>query len=196
MIKRLFDIIFSLIAIILFFPICVIVALWIVLDTKGGVFYIQKRVGRDNKDFGMLKFRTMYANADKQGLLTIGTKDKRITPAGYFLRKYKIDELPQLLNVLIGQMSVVGPRPEVRKYVEMYTQQQLTVLSIKPGITDYASIVYVNENELLSSQQNPDEFYVKEVMPAKLNMNLYYIKNRNIFIDLKIIFRTVFKIIG
>jgi lipopolysaccharide/colanic/teichoic acid biosynthesis glycosyltransferase len=161
------------------------------LDSKGPVFYMQTRVGKDNLDFKLFKFRTMTVDADKKGLLTVGHRDNRITRVGYYLRKYKMDELPQLLNVLLGDMSVVGPRPEVRKYVDMYNDRQQKVISVQPGITDYASIQYVNENELLKDAADPEQLYIDEIMPAKLELNLKYIENRGFWKDLGIIFLTI-----
>ncbi len=190
MIKRLFDIIFSLSGILILLPLFVIIALFIVLDSKGGVFYLQKRVGRNNKDFHLIKFRTMKTNSDKNGLLTIGNKDSRITKVGYFLRKYKLDEFPQLFNVFIGNMSFVGPRPEVRKYVELYNDEQKKVLKVKPGITDYASIEYINENEILRKATDPENTYIHQVMPHKLSLNLKYIEEMSFKTDMKILFKT------
>jgi len=166
------------------------------LGSKGGVFYIQQRVGKNGRDFSLYKFRTMHTGADKKGLLTVGARDSRITGIGYFLRKNKLDELPQLFNVLFGSMSLVGPRPEVRKYVEMYNEEQKRVLSVKPGITDYASIEYVNENEVLAKSSNPEQTYISEIMPHKLQLNLKYIREKSFATDLKIIFRTIGKIVG
>ena len=193
--KRLFDLICSIIGIIILLPFFVLFTILIVIDSGFPIFYVQKRVGKDSQYFSLLKFRTMYINSDKKGLLTIGKKDSRITRIGYFLRKYKIDELPQLFNVLIGDMSLVGPRPEVKKYVEMYNEDQKKVLSIKPGITDYASIEYSNENTMLSISANPEQLYINEVMPAKLKLNLKYIEEQGLFTDLKIIFKTLEKIV-
>ena len=196
MTKRLFDIVCSLIGIIILLPVFAILYLWIVLDSKGGVLYKQIRVGKNNKDFTLLKFRSMYADSDKQGLLTVGGRDKRITKSGYFLRKYKLDELPQLFNVLFGDMSLVGPRPEVRRYVGMYSTDQLIVLSVRPGITDYASIEYSSENDLLASADDPEELYITRIMPDKLRLNMKYINERGVFTDIKIIIKTIFKIIS
>ncbi|MEP7170488.1 MAG: sugar transferase, partial [Bacteroidota bacterium] len=189
-----FDFIFSLAFILILSPIFIIFSLMIVMNSKGEIFYKQKRVGKKNRDFTILKFRTMYGGSDKKGFLTIGAKDERITGTGYFLRKYKLDELPQLFNVLIGNMSLVGPRPEVRRYVEMYSREQLHVLDVKPGITDFASIDYANENELLAQSKNPEDTYIKTVMPAKLKLNLKYIREQNFLTDLKIIFKTISKV--
>jgi len=172
-----------------------IISLIIVIDSHGGVFYKQTRVGKDGKDFKLFKFRSMRTDADKAGLLTVGGRDSRITKIGYYLRKYKVDELPQLLNVFFGDMSLVGPRPEVRKYVAIYNNEQLKVLSVRPGITDYASIEYSNENEILGKAEDPESVYINEIMPAKLNLNLKYIKEQGVLTDLKIIFKTIFKIL-
>lgn len=194
--KRIFDIIFSVIGIILIFPFLLIIAIFIVFDSKGGVFYFQSRVGYKNKDFKLFKFRTMKTNSDKKGLLTVGSRDSRITKIGYYLRKYKIDELPQLFNVLLGNMSFIGPRPEVRKYVDLYNSEQLKVLNCKPGITDLASIRYFNENDILAKSENPEKTYIEEVMPHKLNINLEYAKNPSLIKDVVIIFKTLAKIIS
>jgi lipopolysaccharide/colanic/teichoic acid biosynthesis glycosyltransferase len=194
MLKRIFDFFFSLFLIILLSPILGIISLIIALDSKGGIIYNQKRAGKNNIDFDIYKFRTMYSGSDKKGLLTVGAKDERVTPAGYFLRKYKLDELPQLFNVLIGNMSFVGPRPEVRKYVVLYNSEQLHVLDVKPGITDFASIDYANENEILAQSNDPEETYIKTVMPAKLELNLKYIREQNFLTDMKIIFKTIRKV--
>ncbi len=194
--KRLFDIFFSLIGLILLSPILFLFCLLITLDSKGGVFFKQIRVGKENKDFKILKFRTMKTDSEKKGFLTIGNKDNRITKVGYYLRKYKLDELPQLINVLKGDMSIVGPRPEVRKYVDMYNEQQLKVLSVRPGLTDFASIEYINESEILSKSDKPEETYINEIMPAKLNINLNYINKKSFLTDCIIITRTFIKIIS
>lgn len=195
MLKRCFDIVFSFVGIIIVLPVFVIISLFIIIDSRGGVFYRQLRVGKGGKEFGLLKFRTMHTGADKQGLLTVGGKDSRITRVGLFLRKYKIDELPQLFNVIAGSMSLVGPRPEVKKYVDLYTAEQLKVLTVKPGITDYASIEYSNESELLGKSSNPDKTYVEQIMPTKINLALKYINEMNILTDVKIIFKTIAKIL-
>ena len=194
MLKRLTDILFSFIGVVILSPLLIVFAILIVFDSKGDVFYRQVRVGKGSNDFILFKFRTMYINSDSKGLLTVGSRDNRITKYGHFLRKYKLDELPQLFNVLIGDMSLVGPRPEVRKYVNMYNEEQLKVLAIKPGITDYASIKYSNENELLGNTDNPEMVYINEIMPEKLKLNLYYIKHQSFNTDIKIIFDTLKKI--
>jgi lipopolysaccharide/colanic/teichoic acid biosynthesis glycosyltransferase len=170
-------------------------AIWIKMDSEGPVFYLQTRVGKNSKDFKLFKFRSMRVNADKSGLLTVGGRDPRITRSGYFIRKYKFDELPQLINVLKGEMSVVGPRPEVRKYVDMYNETQRQVLSVKPGISDFASIRYRNENEILEKAENPEQFYIDVVMPEKLNINLEYVHKANFFTDIRIIFATLAAIV-
>jgi len=188
--KRLLDILSSLLVLILLCPVWLVIALLIVCDSRGGVFYRQIRVGKDNKDFYLYKFRTMRPDADKKSLLTVGERDSRVTRVGYFLRKYKLDEFPQLINVLKGDMSIVGPRPEVRKYVDMYTPEQMRVLSVRPGLTDLASIQYVHENELLAASDNPEQTYIDEVMPAKLQLNLQYIDNQSFWGDIKLIFQT------
>lgn len=190
--KRLFDITASFFGILILSPLFIFISLWVGLSSKGGVFYKQIRVGKNNKDFKLYKFRSMRVNSDKQGLLTVGSKDSRITKAGYFIRKYKIDELPQLINVLKGDMSFVGPRPEVRRYVDLYSEEQMKVLSVRPGITDPASIKYRNENDILSSASNPEQYYIQHIMPDKLKINIDYINTQTFFKDIKIIFQTIF----
>ena len=193
--KRIFDIFFSFLGLLLLSPLFIILAVWISLDSRGGVFYRQLRVGRGNRDFRLIKFRSMRTDADKAGLITVGGHDPRITRSGYFIRKYKLDELPQLINVLKGDMSFVGPRPEVRKYVDMYTPEQLHVLDVRPGITDEASIRYRNENELLATADDPERFYIETVMPDKLRINLEYVQNHSLWGDIKLIFRTLKKVL-
>lgn len=194
--KRLFDIIASACGLIVLSPLFIILSIWIKLDSKGPVFYRQVRVGRHNKDFRIFKFRSMRVGADKQGLITVGGRDPRVTRSGYFIRKYKLDEFPQLINVLIGDMSLVGPRPEVRKYVDMYTEEQMRVLDVRPGITDLASIRYRNENELLEKAEDPDQFYVDVIMQDKLAINLEYVANHSFWYDIKLIFKTFWEIIS
>lgn len=191
---RFFDLLFSILGLIILLPVFIIVAILIKCTSKGPVFFLQKRVGKDNRDFSLIKFRTMYQDADKSGLLTVGEKDPRITPVGYFLRKYKIDELPQLINVLKGDMSLVGPRPEVRKYVELYSEEQKQILKFRPGITDLASIKYVNENEILKQADNPEEFYVRYIMPDKIRLNMEYLSKPTVKKYFSIIFKTFFSI--
>jgi lipopolysaccharide/colanic/teichoic acid biosynthesis glycosyltransferase len=194
--KRLFDIVSSLVVLLVLFPFFLLIALLIALDSRGSVFYKQIRVGKGNRDFGLYKFRTMVSHADKQGQLTVGMRDNRITRIGYFLRKYKLDEFPQLINILKGDMSVVGPRPEVRKYVDLYSEEQLKALTVRPGLTDYASMEYANENEILGASENPEKTYVEQIMPAKLSLNLKYVREQSLRTDLMIIFRTIGKIFG
>ena len=189
--KRLFDMVFSLALIVVLLPVGIVVSIWIVLDDFGSPFFVQQRVGIGGKNFGLLKFRSMRKNAESKGQLTVGMKDNRITRSGYFIRKYKIDELPQLVNVFLGEMSVVGPRPEVPKYVLLYNEEQQNVLSIKPGITDFASIEYVRENELLSASLDPEKTYIEEIMPAKLELNLKYLHEQSFLTDMKIILQTI-----
>ena len=195
MTKRLFDITASLIGLLILSPIFIIIPIWIRLDSNGSILYRQIRIGKDNIEFGLLKFRSMVSDADKNGFLTVGNRDPRITNPGYFIRKFKIDELPQLLNVLMGDMSLVGPRPEVRKYVDYYSKKQMRVLNIRPGITDVASIKYRNENEILKTKNDPENYYIKVIMNDKLNLNLEYIENRNLITDFEVIldtFRAIF----
>jgi lipopolysaccharide/colanic/teichoic acid biosynthesis glycosyltransferase len=189
---RLFDVLLSLLGLMILLPLFLILALWIKLDSKGPVFYLQKRVGLNNKDFKLVKFRSMQTEADKIGLLTIGRNDQRITYFGAFIRKYKFDELPQLFNVLKGEMSIVGPRPEVRKYTEMYTQEQKIVLTIRPGITDWASIKFRHENEILGKSLDPEKTYINEVIPQKIKLNQTYMQNRSVIHYFKIIYFTMF----
>jgi len=196
MIKRGIDILFSLIGLICLFPFFIFISFFIFITSKGGVFFVQLRVGKNNKDFKLYKFRTMFLNSDNKGLLTVGNNDKRITKLGYYLRKNKLDELPQLINVLNGTMSLVGPRPEVRKYVNLYNSEQKSILEIKPGITDLASIMYYNENEILANSVNPEQTYINEIMPIKLELNKQYINEMSLLTDLKIIFKTFMKLIN
>ncbi|MBS1550626.1 MAG: sugar transferase [Bacteroidetes bacterium] len=191
MLKRSFDIFFSFFGLILLSPLFLIIAVLVKAESKGPVIYRQTRVGKNDLDFEVLKFRSMRPGSESKGLLTVGGKDSRITKTGYFIRKYKLDELPQLINVLKGEMSIVGPRPEVRKYVLLYDENQKQVLNVKPGITDIASIKYKNENELLESSDNPEEFYIKEIMPNKIKMNLDYLSDRSFFRDIKVILNTL-----
>jgi len=195
MIKRVVDIVLSLFFILITSPLLILISLFIKFESKGSIIYRQVRVGLLNKDFTIYKFRTMYVDSDKKGLLTIGGKDPRVTRVGYYLRKYKLDELPQFFNVFFGSMSLVGPRPEVREFVSLYNQKQQQVLTVKPGITDYASIEYSSENELLARSENPKATYIQEIMPIKLDLNLKYIQEKNILIDFKIIGLTIRKII-
>ena len=188
--KRIFDIVASGIGLILLSPLFVILAIWIKCDSIGPVFYKQVRVGRNNMDFQLFKVRSMRVGSDKKGLITVGGHDPRITRSGYYIRKYKLDEFPQLINVFKGDMSLVGPRPEVRKYVDMYTEEQMHVLDVRPGITDLASIRYRNENELLERVNDPDKYYVEVIMPDKLRINLEYVARHSFTFDIRLIFQT------
>ncbi|NVO11248.1 MAG: sugar transferase [Bacteroidales bacterium] len=189
---RFFDVILSISGLIILSPLFILLSLWIKVDSNGPIFYKQKRVGKGNIDFVLLKFRTMYLNSDKIGLITIGNNDPRVTRLGYIIRKYKMDELPQLINVFIGDMSLVGPRPEVRKYVDFYTEKQKNILSIKPGITDYASIIFRNENDLLAKSPEPEKYYINDILPQKIELNMIYIQNRSFYEYFKVIFLTLF----
>ena len=193
---RLFDILFSTIGLLVLSPLFLVIYIIIIIESKGGGFYSQTRVGKNGIPFAIYKFRSMRTDADKHGLITVGGRDPRITRIGYYIRKYKIDELPQLWNVLVGDMSLVGPRPEVQKYVDLYTEEQRKVLSVRPGITDYASIEYVDENILLAKSDDPDRTYIEVVMPAKIKLNMKYINNKSLKEYFKIIFLTLAKIVG
>ena len=193
--KRFFDFVLSGLALLVLTPFLCIIALVIKLDSRGPVFFRQVRVGKKNKDFKIFKFRTMKVGSDKGRLITVGGHDSRITRVGYYLRKFKLDEIPQLINVLIGDMSLVGPRPEVRKYVDCWTPEQMHVLDVRPGITDMASIRFSDENELLEGVDNPEEYYVNTIMPQKVAMYLEYVNNQSLWGDVKIIFLTLRKII-
>lgn len=195
MLKRLFDIVSSAFGLLLLSPVFFIVFIWIKLDSKGPVFYKQVRVGKGGKDFKILKFRSMRQDSDKGSLITVGGRDPRVTRSGYYIRKYKLDELPQLINVLKGDMSIVGPRPEVRRYVDLYTKEQLRVLTVKPGITDIASIKYRNENELLEKAEDPNKVYIETIMPDKLKYNLEYIDKQSFLFDIQLIFKTFKEVI-
>lgn len=196
MLKRLFDIFCSAIGILCLSPVFMLLWVAIKLESKGPALFKQIRVGRYNTDFKLFKFRSMYVDAESRGQLTVGMRDPRITRIGYYLRKYKLDELPQLFNVLRGDMSLVGPRPEVRRYVDLYTPEQMHVLSVRPGITDYASIRFINENELLAKADNPEDYYISHIMPEKLELNLQYINSNVFFKDIGLIFKTLFRIIS
>ena len=188
---RLFDIIFCLVGLIILCPLFVVLAILVKLNSKGPFIYKQKRVGKDGEEFFLLKIRTMHVNSDKKGLLTVGRKDPRITKLGYSLRKYKLDELPQLWNVLIGEMSIVGPRPEVKKYVDLYTLEQRKILSVRPGVTDLASVEYRNENTLLEKQANPEKYYIEHIMPRKIELNRVFIESPTVGNYFRIIFKTI-----
>ena len=193
--KRLFDVIASGLGLIMLSPLFLILAIWIKLDSKGPVFYRQIRVGRNNKDFCIFKFRSMRVGADKGSLVTIGGHDPRVTRSGYFIRKFKFDELPQLINVLVGDMSLVGPRPEVRHYVNYWTPEQMHVLDVRPGITDPASIKFRNENELMEQAEDPEKYYIEVIMQEKVKLYLEYVEKHSFFYDLGLIFKTFFVIV-
>ena len=193
--KRLFDIIASGLGLLVLSPLFFILAIWIKLDSKGPVFYRQVRVGKDNKDFRIFKFRSMRVGSDKGSLVTIGGRDPRITRSGYIIRKLKLDELPQLINVFVGDMSLVGPRPEVRHYVEYWTEEQMHVLDVRPGITDPASIKFRNENELMEQAEDPEDYYINVIMQEKLKLYLEYVENHSFIGDIGLIFKTFWVIV-
>ena len=193
---RLFDLFFSFTGLLFLSPIFLFIALLIKIDSKGGVFFVQERVGKDRKNFGLIKFRSMKTQAEKTGQLTVGSSDSRITDTGKFLRKFKIDELPQLLNVLKGEMSLVGPRPEVPKYVKHYNSDQIRVLNVRPGMTDRASIEFIDENVVLAKSKDPEHTYINEVLPAKLELSMDYAENPRVAEYFKIVLKTIFKILG
>lgn len=184
---RFFDIFLSSLGLIFLSPVFLIVTILLLFDSKGSAIYKQKRVGKDGLDFFLYKFRSMYINSDRHGLITVSNRDLRITRVGYYIRKYKLDELPQLFNVLIGDMSLVGPRPELREFVNLYTEEQKLVLSVRPGITDYASIRFRNENEILSRFASPEEYYINYILPEKLKFNMIFVKNQSLYQYFKII---------
>ena len=187
--KRIFDIIISFIILLIFLPVGLIMAIWILFESKGGIFYQQERIGQFGKSFQILKFRSMRKDADKLGKLTVG-RDPRITNSGHFLRKFKLDEFPQFVNVLKGEMSIVGPRPEVKEFVDLYTEDQRQILNVKPGITDYASVEYFNENEMLGKSEDPHKTYIEVIMPAKIELNKKYLANPTLGNDLSIMWKT------
>lgn len=192
---RFFDIIFSIMGLVILSPLFIVLYLLIRIESKGGGFYSQERIGKNGKPFKLYKFRSMRIGSDKKGLITIGEKDNRITKTGFILRKYKLDELPQLWNVFIGDMSLVGPRPEVKKYTDLYTEEQKQVLHVRPGITDWASIKYVDENKILGESKDPDEAYVNLIMPNKIKLNMVYIQHQTLGEYFKIIFTTLKEIV-
>lgn len=194
--KRLMDIVLSLIVLACFFPFGILLAIFIILESKGGVFYRQERIGLKGVAFKLWKFRSMRPNAEFQGKLTVGERDPRITRVGAFVRKYKLDEFPQFINVLKGEMSVVGPRPEVIEYVRQYTETQRRVLEYKPGITDLASITFFEENKLLAQSEDPEATYLKEIMPDKIRINLEYQQNATVWSDIKVVWKTAMRMIS
>lgn len=193
--KRLFDIVASCIWLLILSPVFLVVAIWIKCDSEGPVFYRQVRVGRYNKDFRIFKFRSMRLGSDKGSLVTIGGRDPRITRSGYFIRKYKLDELPQLLNVLLGDMSLVGPRPEVRHYVNYWTPEQMHVLDVRPGLTDPASIKFRNENELMGQAEDPESYYINVIMQEKIRLYLEYVEQASFMYDLRLLFKTLYVVV-
>ena len=193
--KRIFDIIASGLGLIVLSPLFLILAIWIKLDSNGPVFYRQVRVGRNNKDFRIFKFRSMRVGSDKGSLVTIGGHDPRITRSGYFIRKFKLDEFPQLINVFVGDMSLVGPRPEVRHYVDYWTPEQMHVLDVRPGITDPASIKFRNENELMEQAEDPEKYYIEVIMQEKIKLYLAYVENHSFWGDIGLIFKTFWTIV-
>ncbi|EGN63875.1 MULTISPECIES: sugar transferase [Fusobacterium] len=192
--KRIFDIVISFAGLLILFPFILIIALLIKIDSKGPVFFKQVRVTKDAREFKIFKYRTMRVGSDKYSQITVG-KDNRITKVGAFLRKYKLDEIPQLINVLIGDMSLVGPRPEVPKYVALYTDEQKEILKVRAGITDYASIEFSDENDLLASEEEPEKAYIEKIMPKKIELNKKYLSEISILTDIKIILLTIKKIL-
>ena len=194
MIKRSFDVVFSSIGLILLSPLLLLVGVLIAIDTKGPILFIQRRVGKDNIDFNIYKFRTMYVSSENESLLTLGNDDSRITRIGYFLRRYKIDEFPQLINILIGDMSFVGPRPELRYYVNFYKEEDYIILCVKPGITCLASLKYINESELLKAAEDPESYYINTIIPDKIKYNKEYIEKNHFLFDIKLIMITIVKI--
>lgn len=192
---RFFDILFSIIGLVLLSPLFTVLYFLIRIESPGGGFYSQERIGKNGKPFKLFKFRSMRIGSDKKGLITIGEKDNRITKTGFILRKYKLDELPQLWNVFIGDMSLVGPRPEVKKYTDLYTEEQKQVLQVRPGITDWASIKYVDENKILGESKDPDDAYVNLIMPNKIKLNMVYIQHQTLGEYFKIIFTTFKEIV-
>ncbi|MDY6147444.1 MAG: sugar transferase [Porphyromonas sp.] len=189
--KRVFDIIVSLVGLLLCSPLLLLIALWVKFDSPGPVFFVQPRVGRNNKDFDLIKFRSMTHQrwADGQ-LITVGNHDPRITRSGYYLRRYKLDELPQLINVLKGDMSLVGPRPLVRQQVEVYFEQYEPILSVRPGITSEASLYYSNEDELLGAADNPEKLFCEELLPKKIELNMHYVRHHSFAGDIRLLLRT------
>jgi lipopolysaccharide/colanic/teichoic acid biosynthesis glycosyltransferase len=195
-VKRIFDFVASGLGLVVLSPLFLIIAIWIKLDSKGPVFYRQVRVGFKNKDFRIFKFRSMRVGADKGSLVTIGGHDPRVTRSGYFIRKFKFDELPQLINVFLGDMSLVGPRPEVRHYVDYWTPEQMHVLDVRPGITDPASIKFRNENELMEKAEDPEKYYIEVIMQEKIKLYLEYVEKHSFLYDIGLIFKTFWVIVS
>jgi len=195
MIKRCFDVVFSILGLIILSPILLIISILIKIDSKGSILFIQERVGKNNIEFNIYKFRTMRLASQTKGLLTLGNRDSRITRIGYFLRRYKFDEFPQLINILIGDMSFVGPRPELRYYVNFYKEEDYIIFSVRPGITGLATLKYRNEVELLKAAEDPESFFINTIIPDKLKFNKEYIKKQNLLLDLKLIIITIVKVL-
>lgn len=198
MTKRIFDFIFALVGLIVTSFIFVLVAIFIKIESKGPVFYRGIRVGRYGKPFKIFKFRSMVQDAEKTGTSSTGVSDMRVTPCGRFIRKFKLDELSQLINVLMGDMSLVGPRPEVQKFVDMYTEEEKAILTLRPGITDWSSIKFHNEGEIIETSgiQDADEAYAKLIRPQKLRLQLEYVRKRSLWVDIKIIISTILTIVS
>ncbi|PQV47714.1 lipopolysaccharide/colanic/teichoic acid biosynthesis glycosyltransferase [Jejuia pallidilutea] len=196
MIKRVFDFVFALLGLVVLFPLLLLIAISIKIDSKGPVLFIQERVGQHQKTFKIYKFRTMFVKSQKKGLLTIGDNDARVTKVGFFLRKYKIDEFPQLINIIKGDMSFVGPRPELRYYVNFYKPEDLVIFKLRPGITGLASLEYRNEVELLKKAKDPEDYFINSIIPDKLRFNKLYLKKRNFLLDLKLIFITIYRVVA
>jgi lipopolysaccharide/colanic/teichoic acid biosynthesis glycosyltransferase len=194
MIKRLFDIVFSVAGLVFLSPLLAVASVLIKLDSTGPVFFRQERIGRHFKPFRIYKFRTMTAGGQDTGALITVDGDKRITPIGHVLRRYKIDELPQLLNILKGEMSFVGPRPEVREYVQLFKTDYAKLLTVRPGITDPASLTYSEEEKVLASSGNWEKNYTCTILPDKIALSLRYVEDRNIFTDMRLVLRTILKI--
>jgi len=191
--KRIFDVLFSGFVLLCFMPIGLVLAILILLESKGGVFFKQVRIGKNGTPFYLFKFRSMFIDAESLGKITIGSRDPRITRVGFYIRRYKLDEFPQFINVIRGEMSIVGPRPEVKEYVDLYSEEQRKILAVKPGITDYASLTYFHENEILAKSENPQQTYIQEVMPEKIRLNEKYLANPTLLQDISIIRKTVVK---
>jgi len=191
--KRIFDVLFSGFVLLCFMPIGLVLAILILVESKGGVFFKQVRIGKNGTPFYLFKFRSMFIDAESMGKITIGSRDPRITRVGFYIRRYKLDEFPQFINVIRGEMSIVGPRPEVKEYVDLYSEEQRKILAVKPGITDYASLTYFHENEILAKSENPQQTYIQEVMPEKIRLNEKYLANPTLLQDISIIRKTVVK---
>jgi len=191
--KRIFDVLFSGFVLLCFMPIGLVLAILILVESKGGVFFKQVRIGKNGTPFYLFKFRSMFIDAESMGKITIGSRDPRITRIGFYIRRYKLDEFPQFINVIRGEMSIVGPRPEVKEYVDLYSEEQRKILAVKPGITDYASLTYFHENEILAKSENPQQTYIQEVMPEKIKLNEKYLANPTLLQDISIIRKTVVK---